>query len=352
MASLEVEALFKSEVEISQLLLRFADSMALKCAIELGLADIINSHGRPISLSQIASGINSPRSDMSYLARIMRYLVRKEFFTAHPPSDGGETLFGLNQKSRLLMHDSERSLASLIIMQNHPWFLEPWHCLSQCVKEGGTAFSKVHGCEVWDLASRNPEVNRIFNEAMACTSKIVTTASLSQYKDGFNNIRSLVDVAGGIGGHVAEIVRAYPHIEGINLDLPHVVATAPKYDGVSHVAGNMFEAIPNADAIYMQRILHGFTDESGVEILRNCKKAIPEKTGKLIIVDIVLQTDDYRDQFDDIRMVMDLMMIAQTSGGKERTEQEWKKLLEEGGFPRYKIIKIPALQSIIEAYPE
>jgi hypothetical protein len=98
--------------------------------------------------------------------------------------------------------------------------------------------------------------------------------------------------------------------------------------------------------------MHGFTDESGVEILRNCKKAIPEKTGKLIIVDIVLQTDDYRDQFDDIRMVMDLMMIAQTSGGKERTEQEWKKLLKEGGFPRYKIIKIPALQSIIEAYPE
>ena len=98
--------------------------------------------------------------------------------------------------------------------------------------------------------------------------------------------------------------------------------------------------------------MHGFTDESGVEILRNCKKAIPEKTGKLIIVDIVLKTDDHCDKFDDIRMAMDLVMFAVTTGGKERTEQEWKKLLEDGGFARYKIIKIPALESIIEAYPE
>ncbi|XP_061945125.1 xanthohumol 4-O-methyltransferase-like [Populus nigra] len=352
MASQEAEAFFKSQFEIFQLSLGFVDSMALNCAVELRLPEIINSHGRPISLSQIASGINSPSTDISYLARIMRYLVRKEIFTAHPPSDGGETLFGLNQKSRMLMHDSERSLVSIIIMPHSSWFLAAWHYLSQCIKEGGTAFSKAHGCELWDFSSRNPEVNRIFNEAMACTSNITMRAILSHYKDGFNNIRSLVDVAGGIGGHVAEIVRAYPHIEGINFDLPHVVATAPKYEGVSHVAGNMFEAIPNADAIFIQRILHNWTDESCVEILRNCKKAIPEKTGKLIIVDIVLPTDDHCDQFDDIRMVMDLVMFAMTTGGKERTEQEWKKLLEEGGFSRYKIIKMPALESIIEAYPE
>jgi len=59
MGSQEAEAFFKSQFEISQLSLGFVDSMALKCAVELRLADIINSHGRPISLSQIASGFNS-----------------------------------------------------------------------------------------------------------------------------------------------------------------------------------------------------------------------------------------------------------------------------------------------------
>ncbi|KAE8075893.1 hypothetical protein FH972_014576 [Carpinus fangiana] len=51
-------------------------------------------------------------------------------------------------------------------------------------------------------------------------------------------------------------------------------------------------------------------------------------------------------------MAFDLLMTTYTTGGKERTELEWKKLLEKSGFGRYKIIKIPALQSIIEAYPD
>ena len=58
-----------------------------------------------------------------------------------------------------------------------------------------------------------------------------------------------MDVGGGIGSAAAEIVKSFPHIKGINFDLPHVVATAPMYDGVKHVGGDMFQAIPNADAV-------------------------------------------------------------------------------------------------------
>ena len=77
---------------------------------------------------------------------------------------------------------------------------------------------------------------------------------------------------------------------------------------------------------------------------------MPEKTGKIIIVDLVIRLDD-NDPFDKTRIVFDLVMMAHATNGKERTEVEWKKLLEEGGFPRYRIIKIPALETIIEAYP-
>ena len=96
--------------------------------------------------------------------------------------------------------------------------------------------------------------------------------------------------------------------------------------------------------------MHSWSDEECIKILKNCKKAIPEKTGKLIIVDVVLKPDG-NGRFDDIGLVSDLTMRLTFSGGKERTELDWKKLLEEGGFPSYKIIQIPALQSIIEAYP-
>lgn len=69
-----------------------------------------------------------------------------------------------------------------------------------------------------------------------------------------------------------------------------------------------------------------------------------------MIVEVVLRPDG-DGLFDDTGLVFDLLMLAHTSG-KERTELEWKKILEDGGFPRYNIINIPALPFVIEAFPE
>ncbi|XP_059451542.1 desmethylxanthohumol 6'-O-methyltransferase-like [Corylus avellana] len=353
MEAKETQTMVQGQAEIWQQMFGFVDSMALKCAVQLRIADIIHSHGGPITLRQIASEIDSSSPDIPYFARIMRLLVRKNIFTEHhhPVDGGGETLYGLTEKSKWLLHDAELSLAPMVLMENHPWLLAPWHCLGQCVKEGGIAFNKAHGCEIWDFASKNPEFNNIFNDAMACTAKIVMRGILEEYKDGFRCLGSLVDVGGGTGGMIAEIVKAHPHIKGINFDLPHVVATAPLHEGVSHVGGDMFDTIPNADAIFMKWVLHDWSDENCINILKNCRKAIQQKNGKVIIVDIVLEKDG-NDLFDETRMASDLLMLAHSTGGKERTELEWKKLLEEAGFGRYKIIKIPTIPSIIEAYPD
>ncbi|MFQ6629953.1 hypothetical protein Gotur_007458 [Gossypium turneri] len=251
------EAKLKGQAEIWRYLYSFADFMALTSAVELRVADIIHSNGGAATLSQIAScisdGLTSP--DITALARIMRLLVRRKIFTIHPPSDGGDPLYNLTHSSRWLLHDSEQTLAPLILMENHPWQMAPWHYFSQCVKEGGTAFKKAHGCEIWDLASRDPDFNKLFNDGVACTSKFITSAILSGYKQGFNSIGSLVDVGGGTGGLISEIVKVYPHIKGVNFDLPHVVSTAPAYNGVSHIGGDMFHAIPNTDAIIIKVLI-------------------------------------------------------------------------------------------------
>ncbi|XVF66862.1 hypothetical protein PTKIN_Ptkin10aG0072700 [Pterospermum kingtungense] len=168
-----VEATLQGQAEIWQYMFGFADSMALKSAVELKIADIIRSHGGAITLSQIASSINggSPSPDITCLARIMRLLVRRNVFTIHHPSNGGDAVYDLTHLSKWLLHDSDLTLAPMILMENHPWLLAPWHCFSQCVKEGGVAFKKAHGCEIWDSASGNPEFNRLFNDGMACTSR-------------------------------------------------------------------------------------------------------------------------------------------------------------------------------------
>ncbi|KAK3404649.1 hypothetical protein EUGRSUZ_K00957 [Eucalyptus grandis] len=354
----ETEATRRGQAHILNLLHAYADSMALKCAVELRVPDIIHSYGGgPVTLAQIASRIPSPSLGTAYLARIMRLLVRENIFSANRcQPDGGheshEILYSLTPSSRWLLQgpESELSLAPLVLLETHPWLMSPWHCFGNCVKTGGIAFEMAHGRKIWDFASENPEFNRLFNDGMVCVSGIMVRGIIEVYKDGFERIGSLVDVGGGIGKTLAEIIKSFPHIQGINFDLPHVVATAPAHDGVTHVGGNMFETIPHADAVFMRGIMHDWGDEDCVKILKNCRKAIPEKNGKVIIADIVLKPEG-DSMFDKTRLVMDLVMMAHCSGGKERDEPEWKKILEEGGFPCYNIIKTPSLLSIIEAYP-
>ncbi|PWA44075.1 (R,S)-reticuline 7-O-methyltransferase [Artemisia annua] len=259
--------------------------------------------------------------------------------------------YSMNHCSKWLLCDADVTLAPMVMMRTNPVMVSPLHVLSQSIKEGGTTFKKTHGEELFDFCLLNSEFNMIFNKGMACTAKITMDAIISSYKSGFLvSEGSVVDVGGGTGVAISEIVKAFPHIKGINFDLPHVISTAPVYDGVTHVSGDMFKAIPHAETIFMKWILHDWSDDDCIKILKNCRKAISKETGKLIIVEIVRDPKG-EDFFDDMRLTYDLVMFSHFSNGRERTELQWKKLLIEGGFSRYNIVKIPALQSIIEAFP-
>ncbi|KAK6919018.1 Plant methyltransferase dimerization [Dillenia turbinata] len=350
--SSNAESTLKGQGEILQIIYGFVEIMAVKSAVELRIPDIIHSHNSTVTLSQIASEIESPTNqmDLNSLARIMRLLVRRKIFTAQTPSNGGEMLYGLTNSSRCLLHGSKPSLAPLLLLECHPWMLTPWHFLSQCVKEGGLPFEKAHRCGLWDLASTNPEFNGVINDAMTGITKIMMEAVIEGYNDGFGRIGSMVDVGGGTGSAMARVAKNFPHIKCVNFDLPHVIATAPAHEGVHHIGGDMFDVIPKANAIFMKGVMHDWSDQDCVKILKNCREAIPEKIGKVIIVEVVLRPDG-DGPFDDTNLAVDLVLFAHTSGGKERTEEEWKKVLEEGGFPRYNIIQLPTLPSIIEAFP-
>ncbi|KAM7270196.1 hypothetical protein ACFE04_029410 [Oxalis oulophora] len=351
MKQVEFQAVAQSQAPVWRSLLGFAHSMALKCAVELKLADIIHSHATPITISQIASSIDSPSTpDESSLKRVMRLLVEDQIFTSYEPSDGGETLYGSTEASSWIVNNKETSLSSFIIAQTHSSMMTGWSYLSQGVKEGGTGFEKAYNCNLYEFASKDQEFNKIFNSGMACMAKDLTAAIVEQYHDGFKGINTLVDVGGGIGKTIAAIVEANPHIKGINFDLSHVLAMAPKYNGVTHIVGNMFESIPKADAIFMKWIMHNWSDDECIKILKNCQKALSKRSGKVIIADMVLDPSN-TNPFRERHIVGDLRMLA-INRGKERTEPEWKRLLKEGGFPRYKIIEVAPTLCIVEAYME
>ncbi|MCL7040866.1 hypothetical protein MKW94_011007 [Papaver nudicaule] len=352
------EERLKGQAEIWEHMFAFVDSMALKCAVELGIPDIINSHGRPVTMSEIIHSLKTTTSSSSsspnveYLTRVMRLLVHNRIFTSQFHQESNEVLFDLTRSSKWLLKDSEFNLSTLVLFEMDPILLKPWQYLSKCVQESGFPFEKAYGCKIWEFALANPQFNEFLNNALRCTTSTIINEMLVEYKDGFKGMKSLVDVGGGTGTMMAQIVEANPHIQGINFDLPHVVATAPNHPGVEHVGGDMFVDIPEADAIMMKSVLHDWNDEYCAKILKNCYKAVTKKKdGKVILVEGVLQPDK-NDTFDKAGLMFDMVMIAHTSAGKERTEEEWKILLNNAGFPRYNIIKTSAFHCIIEAFPE
>jgi hypothetical protein len=100
----------------------------------------------------------------------------------------------------------------------------------------------------------------------------------------------------------------------------------------------------------LQWVLHDWGDKECIQILRKCREAIPEDKGKVIIVEAVIEEAQV-DKLTDVRLALDMIMMAHTTTGKERTFKEWGFLLSEAGFRRYTVKPIRAVQSVIEAFP-
>lgn len=339
------------QAEVLKSMLLYIESLALRSTVELRIPDIIHSHGQPMSLSHIASKIDSPSPNVAWLSRVIRFLVHKKIFTVDDNQSSGEALYGLTPSSRWLLHDQELSLAPMLLTITHPWMIAPWNEVSRSIKEGGDPFKKANGQTIWERGLVDPSFNDLVNTGMKSVTKMCLNDILMGYKEGFSEIEgTLVDVGGGMGQAVAEIVKAHPHIKGINFDAPHVVATAPECAGITHVGGDMFKEVPTANAIFIKSVLHDWEDEDCLKILRNCYKVVSEKKGKLIIVDVVINPKG-NGLFDETKLLIDLCMMAITDGGRERTEADFNKLLKEAGFARHNVIKIPSYLSIIEAFP-
>ncbi|KAL8244779.1 hypothetical protein R6Q59_011037 [Mikania micrantha] len=148
--------------------------------------------------------------------------------------------------------------------------------------------------------------------------------------DGFNDVKRVVDVGGGLGITINMIVTKHPNIMGINFDLPHVTKCAPFYQGVEHVGGDMFKEVPQGDAIFMKWILHDWSDDHCVKLLKNCYKALPYN-GKVIVVDAILSFVPDTSSSTKINSHMDAIMLA-NHHGKERTEDEFLALAKSAGF--------------------
>ncbi|KAJ0444804.1 putative O-methyltransferase domain, plant methyltransferase dimerization [Helianthus annuus] len=357
---LSKDQLLDSQAHIWNHIYSYINSMSLKCAVQLKIPDIINRHGSPMLLSELvkALGINKERTPFVY--RLMRILIHSGFFLKHSVSttpgdndeEGGEGYL-LAPASRLLLKEDPLSLRSYLLAAMDPLMLDPWQHMSKWFQNDDvTPFYTTHGKMFWDMASQESKLNQFFNEAMASDSRLVTSVILKHCGSVFEAIDSIVDVGGGTGTVVEAIAKAFPNIRCINFDLPHVVDGLVGTKNLSHVGGDMFEAIPKADAVFLKWILHDWSDEECMKILKRCREAIPSKEngGKLIIIDMVLKVDEGENDLLKTQLFLDMRMMTLVTG-RERSEKEWAKLFFDAGFSDYKITPVLGLRSLIEVYP-
>ncbi|KAI5661763.1 hypothetical protein M9H77_21086 [Catharanthus roseus] len=332
----------------------FTTAASLKCAVKLGIPDAIDNHGKAITLSDLTNALPIHRSKAPYIPRLMRILAKNGFFSEEKLDGETETLYSLTALSRLLLKKEPLNLRGIVLTMVDPAQIKAWESLSDWYQnEDSTAFEKAHGKNFWDYSSEHMEHAEFFNEAMASDSQLISKLLVEEYKFLFEGLTSLVDVGGGTGTIAKAIAKSFPKLKCTVFDLPHVVANLESTENLEFVAGDMFEKIPSANAIFLKWILHDWNDEECVKILKSCKRAIPEKEkgGKVIIIDMVMYSNKEDDNAVKTQISMDMAMLVNYAA-KERSEKEWALLFNEAGFSGYKIhTKLDFTRSLIEIYP-
>ncbi|XP_038973469.1 trans-resveratrol di-O-methyltransferase-like [Phoenix dactylifera] len=350
------DELLQAQAHVFHHALAHVGSMGLKCAIQLGIPDAIHARGRPLTITELASFLPVAPTKSPALRRLMRMLAHTGFFSVQKdPNGSDEHAYSLTPNSKILLKDSPTSLASSVLFCLDSTLLAPFHFLAPWLQadQPDIPFEMSYGKPVFEMTGDDPALNRLFNEAMASDSRLAMKSVVARCKDAFQGVSSLVDVGGGDGTSARAIAEAFPSIKRIIVyDLPHVIATVPKSPRVEAIAGNMFEHIPPAQAAFLKLILHDWTDEQCVKILKLCKEAIPEREdgGKVLILDIVMNASSENSAtMTELQLFCDIDMLCITAG-KERQEHEWRKIFFAAGFTNYKISSL-GTRSLIEVFP-
>jgi len=327
-------------------LLQFANGIVVQQCIHaaavLCIADLLKDG--QLTAAELA---NRVEVDEGALYRILRLLSGHGIFEETAPRT-----FGNNALSHYLRADVGGSLRAAFIFRGSSFFYPAFKEILYSVRTGLSARDRGHGMDGWEFLQQNPEEARIFDEAMTAMSAFVGPSVASAYD--FGAWGSLMDVGGGNGMLLAMILRAHPNLRGVLADQRHVIerARARGFLGgelasrASYHECDFFESIPAGCRAYlMKSVIHDWDDKQARAILKNCRKAVPSN-GVLLLVEYSLG-EDAKPSFADS---VDVVMLVLT-GGKERTQEQFRELLIGSGFRLNRVLPTPAGVSIIEAMP-
>ncbi len=321
-------------------------SRALALAATLGLADLMKDGPRDVADLAKASDTHAPS-----LRRVLRLLVSVGVFEE---LDDGR--FALRPLGELLRSDVPGSMLASVKLFAGVAIQDSWKELEYCVRTGEPAFKKADpDADAFTAFAKDPAAAANFDKAMATFAPQTAAAVAAAYD--FSGFAQVADLGGGNGALLIGILQANPGLRGIVFDLPHVsvrakenVAAAGLGDRCDVVAGSLFERVPGgADAYLLKHVIHDWNDELAAAILENVRAAIAPGA-KLLIVEGLYPPRIDASLVGRGAAANDVNMLVCT-GGRQRSEAEFRELYEKTGFRLTRIVPTPARVSVIEGEP-
>lgn len=329
---------------ILDMALGYLASRALHVATELGIADLLKDE--PKSIEELASATGAHQQS---LYRLLRTLAAYGVFAEGSPGRFHLAPMGAVLQAGVVgsVHDAVKMIGDLT--GDGSWWTVVGH-LRHSVMTGQPGFDYVQGTDFFDYLAQHPEAGTWFDRGLANFATAENAAIAGSYD--FGQFRRVVDVGGGQGGFLAEVLKAFPGVTGVLCDRPQVIQE-PAYlttDGLMDrceiVGIDFFESVPGGGDVYvLKRILHDWSDERTVRILRVCREAMGENA-RILVVDAVVPPGNEPHP----SKVMDILMMVLLEG-RERTEQEFRELYQRAGLKLTKVVPTPSVLSIVEGVP-
>lgn len=326
---------------IMNMALAYLVSRSLHVATELGIADLLDDGPRPID--ELAARTGAHRES---LYRLLRTLAAHGVFAEAEPGR-----FAATPASALLRSGVMRDGVLLCgeVSGDGAWW-QAVGALRQTVMSGEPAFEREHGVGFFDYLGRHPECSDWFDRGMANFASAENPAIAGAYD--FSAFGHVIDVGGGQGGLLAEILAHHAALRATLFEQPQVLRhpaylAAPAFEGRwSGVGGDFFESVPGGgDAYLLKRILHDWGDAPCVAILKACRAAMGAHA-RLLVVDAVVPPGNTPHP----AKVMDILMMVFATG-RERTLDEFAALFAQAGLRLAAVHPTPSTLSIVEAVP-
>ncbi|XP_069801410.1 acetylserotonin O-methyltransferase-like isoform X2 [Dendropsophus ebraccatus] len=313
-------------------------------ACELGVFDLLHEVQEPMSAAAIASRLST---SVDGTERLLDACVGLELLKVDLKNNEGY-YSNTDVSTVYLVNSSPRTLSHMMMYYSNTIYM-CWHFLPQAVREGKSQYERAFGIsskEVFEAVYRSEDEMLTFMHHMDSIWNISGKDVIQAFD--LSMFHTVCDLGGCSGGLAKQFVSSYKESTVTIMDLPKVVQTAKKHfitdkdQRIHFLEGDFFnDPIPEADLYIMARIIHDWTEEKCIELLRKIYQSC--RTGGGVLLIEVLLSEDRSGPVTS--QLFSLNMLVQTEG-KERTASEYTRLLTDSG---YRDIEVKATGKIYDA---